>query len=64
MSELGDLYRDIKDRRRKFRREFGLPCAGCKVKFPKAQPKILLPGQKCFCGHVDKRTRQSRGSDG
>jgi hypothetical protein len=55
MGDTGDDYRDMKEHRAEFRKKFGVACPGCKVKFPKAHPKILLPGQKCFCGHRDTR---------
>lgn len=55
MGDMGDSYRDWKEHKRKRRTELGVECPGCKLRFPKASPKILMPGEKCFCGHRDTR---------
>lgn len=57
-SDEGDMWREIKARRRKLRHKLGNPCPGCVIKFPKATPTTLLPGQKCFCGYTDPRPRR------
>jgi len=36
-----------------------MTCPDCTVRLPKAHPKILMPGQKCWCGYVDKRPREA-----
>lgn len=56
-SDTAQDYRAFDEIRKKLRQEQGKPCKGCMIKFPKANPKILLPGQKCFCGWQDKRTQ-------
>ena len=55
MGDTGDDYKAWKEHKAKLRRELGVECIGCKQRFPKANPTILLPGQKCFCGYRDKR---------
>ena len=55
MGDTGDDYKAYKDWKKEQRRTQGIDCPGCKQKFPKANPKILLPGQKCFCGYQDTR---------
>lgn len=63
MGDMGDMYREWKDHKREQRRKFGLPCPVCTEKLPRAQPTIMLPGQRCrVCGYVDKRAR--KGGDG
>ena len=61
MGDMADYYRDWKEHKKERRQKLGVKCPGCKVKFPKAHPTILLPGQKCFCGYVDKRKGESHG---
>jgi hypothetical protein len=61
MSTEGEFWRDVKAHRQEERERLGVPCEGCKAKFPKANPKILFPGQKCFCGHTDPRKRERKG---
>jgi hypothetical protein len=57
MGDMGDFWRDVKDSQRERKAKHGIACPGCREKFPKAPPKILLPGQKCFCGYRDTRPR-------
>ena len=58
MSEYGDLCRDIRAARAKARAEHGVACPACAEKRPKAQPSILLPGQRCKVdGYRDPRER-------
>lgn len=47
MSDMIDAFRDLKKIRQAERRTFGVPCPVCRERLPKAQPKILLPGQVC-----------------
>jgi len=57
MGDMGDIFNDLKDHRREMRQKHGNPCAACTFNLPKAQPKILMPGEKCWCGHRDTRER-------
>lgn len=58
MSDMGDLWRDVKAARRERRAKFGVECPQCKVMRPKAQPSILLPQQRCKVdGYRDPRPR-------
>lgn len=47
MSDMIDMYRDLKLVRQAERKLFGLPCPVCVEKLPRAQPKRLQPGQTC-----------------
>lgn len=47
MSDMIDAFRALKKLRAAERKVFGVPCPVCREKLPKAQPKILLPGQTC-----------------
>lgn len=47
MGDMIDLYRDMDNFRRAERERFGVKCPVCIERLPKAQPKILLPGQTC-----------------
>lgn len=58
MGDTGDDYKVLKEYNRDRRRTLGINCPGCQKKFPKAHPKILMPGQKCFCGYRDTRIRK------
>lgn len=57
MGDMAEVFREWKAHKKERRNKFGLPCPDCAVKLPKAQPKILMPNQKCWCGYVDKRPR-------
>ena len=54
-SETIEGHRAIDAWNKEQRRLHGVACPGCKKRFPKANPKILMPGQKCFCGYQDPR---------
>lgn len=58
MTTEGDYWRDVIEHRKERKAKLGMPCPDCAVKLPKAQPKILMPNQKCWCGYVDKRKRE------
>jgi hypothetical protein len=47
MSDMIDMYRDLASIRAAQRKVFGVSCLVCREKLPKAQPKILQPGQWC-----------------
>lgn len=58
MSELGDLWRDVREHKREMRAKHGKPCPKCIQLLPKACPSILLPGQRCkIHGYRDPRPR-------
>lgn len=47
MSDMIDMFRDMKDLRKIERERFGVKCPVCVTRLPKAQPKVLLQGQVC-----------------
>lgn len=47
MSDMIDMYRDLKDYQRAKRAIWGVPCAKCREEQPKRQPTILEPGRIC-----------------
>ena len=47
MGDMGELYNAMKAERREIRTRLGIECEDCKRLLPKANPSILLPGQKC-----------------
>ena len=47
MSDMGDVFRALKEDRRALRESYGVPCPVCVDKLPKANPSILLPQQVC-----------------
>lgn len=57
MSDTGEDYRVMRERKKRLRAEHGVPCPRCKEQRPKAQPTILIPGQTCFDGYRDPRAR-------
>jgi len=59
MGDMGDMYGAMKDHKKELRERLGVACPDCTVKLPKAQAKILLPEQKCWCGYRDPRRRQT-----
>jgi len=59
MSETGEVFRAMNQAMKERKAALGMACPDCAVKLPKAQPKVLLPGQKCWCGYRDPRPNQS-----
>lgn len=60
MSDMGDIFKDLKEHRRMLREKFGVKCPNCMIKFPKGNPTILLPQQRCkVCSYTDPRQRLS-----
>ena len=58
MSDMGDDFRAMRERKKKMRNAYGINCPVCAVNIPKAYPTILLPQQKCrVCGYRDERER-------
>lgn len=58
MGDMGEMYRDMKDYRRKLRVAHGVPCPRCREVQPKREPTIMLPGQRCKVdGYKDPRPR-------
>lgn len=52
MGDMGEFFNDLKEHRKRMRREKGINCPGCIKDHPKRDPTILLPGQRCkVCGH-------------
>ena len=47
MSDMIDAFRDLKAIRKAERQTFGVACPVCVERLPRAQPKVLLPGQVC-----------------
>ena len=47
MGDVGDVFNALRNDRRKLRAMFGVKCPRCATSRPKAQPSILLPGQRC-----------------
>jgi hypothetical protein len=57
MSDMGEMFNDYRQHKKELKAQYGVPCPSCTVKLPKAQAKILMPGQKCWCGYKDKREK-------
>ena len=56
MGDVGDYWNDHREYKREQRKKHGVPCPQCPLWRPKAQPSILLPGQRCKVdGYVDPR---------
>ena len=47
MGDMGEDFRAMRDANRALRNKYGVGCPECIRLFPKASPKILLPGQQC-----------------
>jgi hypothetical protein len=47
VSDVVEMFRDMKDMRKLQRERFGVKCPVCIERLPKAQPKVLLHGQVC-----------------
>lgn len=59
MGDMGDFYNDLREIRRERRERLGVECPVCKVKRPKTNASILLPGQRCRVdGYRDPRPRE------
>jgi hypothetical protein len=61
MGDVGDVFRAWKEYRKARKEQFGIPCPSCAIALPKAQPKVLMPGQRCWCGYRDPRPFNSHG---
>ena len=59
MGDVGDAFNELRDVMRERKARLGVSCPACTVKLPRAQPKVLLPGQKCWCGYRDPRPNLS-----
>ena len=57
MGDMAEVWKEYKAYKRNRRSLLGMICPNCLEKLPKAQPKILMPNQKCWCGYIDKRPR-------
>ncbi len=58
MGDMGEVFKELKKARQELRAKFGVKCPRCIVKFPKGNPSILLPQQRCkVCGYIDPRPR-------
>ncbi len=60
MGDMAEYFNDLKAYKKERKQRLGLPCPDCTVKLPKAQPKIIMPNQKCWCGFIDKRPRENK----
>ena len=58
MGDMAEIFNEWKEYKKESRQMLGMPCPDCTIRLPKAQPKILMPNQKCWCGYVDKRERK------
>lgn len=58
MGEMSEFFTAWKEHKKERKRLLGIPCPECKIKLSKAQPKILMPNQKCWCGFVYKQARE------
>ena len=59
MGDIGETFRALDEVMKERRLRLGVDCPNCTIKLPKATPKILLPGQKCWCGYRDQRENHS-----
>lgn len=56
MSDVGEVFKALKDHRRELRAKYGVDCPVCKQQRPKANASILLPQQRCRVdGYRDPR---------
>jgi hypothetical protein len=65
MGDMGELFNAFKEQKKELRAKYGVPCPECVSKLPKANPSILIPGQRCrIHGYRDGRPRidQSGGA--
>lgn len=47
MSEVAEIYQGMKDHKKRLRAKYGVNCPECVRLLPRANPTILLPGQRC-----------------
>ena len=47
MGDMADVFNEWRAHKKQLRADHGQPCPRCIELLPKAQPKILLPGQIC-----------------
>jgi hypothetical protein len=67
MGDVGDDFKWWNEQKKEMRAKHGIPCPECVSKLPKANPSILVPGQRCrIHGYRDNRPRidQSVSSEG
>ena len=58
MGDVGETFNALKQHRKELRAKYGKKCPECVSKLPKANPSILLPGQRCnIHGYRDPRPR-------
>lgn len=58
MSEIGETFALLKDGKRALRAKYGRDCPKCRELRPRANPSLLLPGQRCKVdGYRDPRPR-------
>jgi len=56
MGDMREHFDALREHRKEQRRALGVPCPHCYKARPKAQPSILMPGQRCKVdGYVDQR---------
>ncbi len=47
MGDVGEYWNAVKADRKERRERYGIACLACLRLLPKAEPSILLPGQRC-----------------
>jgi hypothetical protein len=58
MSDMGEMFNDLRQHKKEKRAALGIECPQCKVKRPKTNASILLPSQRCRVdGYRDPRPR-------
>ena len=61
MSDMIEMFQDMKAWRKEQRELHGVDCPMCRVKQPKRHPTKLLPAQRCKVdGYVDPRPELRR----
>jgi len=56
MGDMGDVWRDVREYRRRLRLKYGVSCPWCAELRPNTNPSILLPKQTCKVdGYKDPR---------
>lgn len=61
MGDMGDYFNDMKQHRREQRAKHGIECEDCIRLLPKANPSILMPGQKCKMHNFRAPRREDAG---